>query len=327
MNERAFPNHSGGVVQVHHVTRYGAVPEALLEDERLNLDTRAVAAWLTVKPSGWQICVTSLRLRLAPLGKKMLGKDLWQRIANELESAGYLQRKKVKGHGGQWTWHVTFNPAPANFTIAGSAGYGGPSDGLAGSGRAVDGSAGGGQPGYKEVPGKEIPKKKNTTTTTTGRPKNRPGQERTSDRPELKDGINTLQFPEVTGKERTELERVVAACAIESQQDVLDEVEGIRQAGGIKRGVVALASKLVEKVAKGEFVLSAGYKVQVQRQARGEHASALKLAAGPAQGILTMSEESLAMLPPNMRKNARESMLRQQSCIQGPPHSQEEHPA
>ena len=82
MNNKSFPNHSGGVIQVWHRERYGIVPEALLEDSRLRLDSRAVAAWLSVKPDGWVISITNLRCRLALEDKEMLGKDRWQTIAN-----------------------------------------------------------------------------------------------------------------------------------------------------------------------------------------------------------------------------------------------------
>src|SRR5450830_334197 len=70
-----FKNHTGGVIQVTHTARWGSVPEALLEDKRLDLDSRAVAAWLAIKPAGWQINVDVLRRRLASDNKK-----IWEKI-------------------------------------------------------------------------------------------------------------------------------------------------------------------------------------------------------------------------------------------------------
>jgi hypothetical protein len=319
MGKSSFPHHSGGVVQVHYTTRYGAVPEALLEDVRLSLDSRAVAAWLAIKPTGWQISVTNLRLRLAPHGKNMLGKDLWQRIALELQAAGYLERRKVNGQGGQWGWHITFNPVPPILTVAGLAGYG----------LASAGSTGAGEDGHKEIPSLETPIEKSTTTTTTTtttaaviRKRRRtassteqPGKGKATDQP----GIHTLHFPKVNEKERAGLEKLIAICAIDSRQDVLDEVEGLPQDGRIKHGVIALTSKLVQTVAAGGFMLSAGHKVQIQREVRNGHALALSSTAMPVQALLPMSEDVLAMLPPNLRKNAREAMAREQSSA--PRHS------
>ncbi len=115
-----FPNHSGGVIQVTHAGRWGAVPEALLEDKRLSLDTRAVAAWLSIKANGWQICISALR-RANGEGGKPLGEHKWLRIARELEDAGYFSRQRKKGEKGQWLWCITFTPLP---TIPGFSGHG-----------------------------------------------------------------------------------------------------------------------------------------------------------------------------------------------------------
>ncbi len=156
----AFPHHAGGVVRVTHRTRWGSVPEALLEDEHLALDSRAVAAWLAVKPAGWQVSVQALQIRL------QVRKDRWQRIASELEAAGYLIREKRQGAGGKWVWNIEFNPEPltppATNAIAGFSG-----SGRANSGDPVHGTTGAGGNSHKGLPSKEIPKSVNTTTTTT----------------------------------------------------------------------------------------------------------------------------------------------------------------
>ena len=102
-------SHAGGVLErvFGENDRYGNVPRALLEDPRLGLDTRAVAAWLATQAAGFKI---SIFVMLKKLG---LGKDRWQRCARELEGAGYLNRSKSpSGPGGRWVWRVTFNPTP-----------------------------------------------------------------------------------------------------------------------------------------------------------------------------------------------------------------------
>lgn len=125
--------HCGGVVQVRHPAgRWGAVPEAMLEDERLSLDTRGVAAWLATRPPSWQIKVAALRRRLG------VGRERWFRIARELERSGYLRRDKYPGGpGGKWVWHIEFSPVS---TVVGSADHGvGAVVGSADHGAAVDG--------------------------------------------------------------------------------------------------------------------------------------------------------------------------------------------
>ena len=107
--------HSGGVLSVSMPpgSRYGIVPRALLEDPRLSLDARAVAAWLSTQDAGFQIVI-------AVLCRKMgLGKERWLRIARELEAGGYLSRHKhpigvdpITGRKNQWKWESAFTPVP-----------------------------------------------------------------------------------------------------------------------------------------------------------------------------------------------------------------------
>ena len=303
MSESTFPHHSGGVVHVQYVTRYGSVPEALLEDARLDLDSRAVAAWLAVKPHGWQISITNLRLRLPSRGRKMLGKDRWQRIAVELESAGYLVRRKVNGQAGQWIWHITFNPVPVGLTVAGSAGYG-----ATAHRSTIDGRAGDGQAGHKVIPTRVVPIKKTTTT------KRRPSAQ--SDKPQINglvgsEPVKKLHYPNVTSAEVASLEKLISLCHSDAQQAVLDEIEGLRKVGGIKRGVVPLAKALIAKVTNGEFVLSAGLDVVTEREKRGRHELAISLSSGPLQEWLPMSEDDIGRLPPNVARRVREQMKKE----------------
>ena len=297
-----FPHHSGGVVQVAHTARYGTVPEALLEDNRLGLDSRAVAAWLAIKASGWQINVAYLRWCLALPGKEELGQDLWQRIANELESAGYLSRTRLRGGSGLWVWHITFNPVPASATIAGSAGHGSTVHGAP-----ACGAPDAGQPGHK--PKQQLtPPTKNTTTNT-------PAVIRRSKSASVNDSVpglsnRDLLYPTVTYAEREELEQLISRCDLSSRQAVLDEIEGIRQGGGIKRGVVPLAKALINKAAIGEFTLSAGQNVQAQRDRRMAHELAIAVSAAPIENLLPPSQAIIAQLPPNLRNLLLAAQLR-----------------
>lgn len=108
-NQRIEISHQGGVIErdLGEHDRYGIVPRGLLEDERLGLDTRAVAAWMSTMAVGFQISVFSLKKRLG------VGQEKWLRIARELEAGGYLTRSKAPtGPGGRWVWRIVFNPTP-----------------------------------------------------------------------------------------------------------------------------------------------------------------------------------------------------------------------
>jgi hypothetical protein len=120
---------------------------------------------------------------------------------------------------------------------------------------------------------------------------------------------SVLYYPRVSGKELKEIENILEFCQPELQQSVLDEIEGIRLAGGIKRGAVPLARTLVKKTATGEFSLSAGIRVQAERERRQTHEEAICQATAAAPAGRTagepMTEEAISMLPPNMRARAR----------------------
>jgi uncharacterized membrane protein len=72
-----------------------SVPEDFLEDRRLRLDARLVAAWLEIRPDGWVMNVRDLRRALG-----IPGDTIWSRIARELEGVGYLTRHRVQGNRG-----------------------------------------------------------------------------------------------------------------------------------------------------------------------------------------------------------------------------------
>ncbi|MEM8519008.1 hypothetical protein [Janthinobacterium sp. CAN_S7] len=122
-----------------------------------------------------------------------------------------------------------------------------------------------------------------------------------------------LFYPLVTGKELTAIEKIIDLCRPDTRQDVLDEIEGIRLAGGIKRGAVPLATALVKRVAAGEFGLSAGVAVQAQRERRANNELAVQAATAPvSQGTMpAMTEEAISKLPKHMADRARQAMAKQ----------------
>ena len=130
------------VLRIKH-PKPGWVPisRALINDARLQFDTRAIASWLIAKPDGWEIRLVALPYLLqqrAGPGERM-GRDRVRRMLRELENAGYLTRARSKKPDGRWVWHVELSDVPVSLhrspTIDGSA-----VDGSATDGSAVDGS-------------------------------------------------------------------------------------------------------------------------------------------------------------------------------------------
>ena len=255
-----------------------------------------------MKQDGWQILVGVLRARLGRDGQPLLGKDRWQRIANELEDAGYLTRNKVHGSDGRWTWHVTFTPSPAIATRAGFSGSGSASHAQAGSGLAVHG-----KPGHKEVPSSVTTGIK--TTTTDGDRASFSTRKRKKAPAACTAGsveIEELHYPQGSARELAVLRRLMESCPAESRQDVLDEVEANRRAGHIKRGMVPLTEALVNKVKDGQFALSAGHGIQESRDRSAAHHRAYSASVNFIGALMPMSEADIAKLPPNIAERVRE---------------------
>ena len=106
--------HAGAILRIRQQIRYAQVPHALLRDERLPLDAKGLAGYLLALPHDWQIVVTVLKRELR------LGDDRWQRLAGQLEAAGYLARCAIpaargvddtdKGYAARWQWVSVFDP-------------------------------------------------------------------------------------------------------------------------------------------------------------------------------------------------------------------------
>lgn len=279
--QSAFPHHAGGVVRVTHRSRWGSVPEALLEDQRLALDSRAVAAWLAVKPVGWQVSVQALRIRL------QVRKDRWQRIAGELEAAGYLIRERRQGAGGKWIWNIEFNPepldAPASTAIAGFSG-----SGCADSGEPVRGSAGAGGSGHKGLPSQDKPKSVNTTTTTTMSNDVVRGCERRLRKPENIEpcGDCDLIFPpQLSPSERTAIVGLLGPLASTEAcraQELLDELADAIETSAIRTTPLRWFRGVLERLRGGNFAPLGAVRIKARREASEQQRIAeLRTTDGP----------------------------------------------
>ncbi|QAU35143.1 hypothetical protein [Janthinobacterium sp. 17J80-10] len=277
----SFPKHSGGVVQVTHSYRYGAVPEHLLEDPLLSLDSRAVGAWLAVKPDGWVISIAVLRRRLAPNGKSELGKEKWQRIARELVDAGYMIRKVFNGENGQLTWFISFNPVPERVTIGG----------FSGSGAAVSGRAVAGKAGHIGIPTEEVSLKKTTTTGKSGR-------ERTGLEEEIDSDFAQLVFEPSIVHLKECLLKILKKGNVTSPlvaQDLLDELAGTLNAAACgKRTAIASPLGWFRQVIKRQEADTFDQLYSKNIQRRRKEAKSLKMVDVASPGVSPTGKEHLA---------------------------------
>lgn len=270
MASEKFPNHDGGVLRVQHIARWGSVPEALLEDPRLALDTRAVASWLAIKPNGWHILVGVLQHRLGafvhdassktPVYRK-LSKDRWQRIAKELEATGYLKRHLHNGASGRWIWNVVFNPCPSENEV--------PVAGFSGDGSSIPGSSGAGETGAGQSSNKGKPNKSKqaTATTTTTVEKDRLVLEPIARDRKIDFFIEKAAQPHADLLLRllsnTELPDAVA-------QQIIDEFTGVMEAAAANRhkgikSTRAWITKMIRNYQQGSFVFEFGQAVEARR--------------------------------------------------------------
>ena len=83
-----------------------SVPRRLFDDHRLSLDTRGVAGFLATRTDSFTLSASGLRVLLK------LGKERYERIASELENAGYLERIQGRDNRGRVRWEMIFRPEP-----------------------------------------------------------------------------------------------------------------------------------------------------------------------------------------------------------------------
>ena len=82
---------------------WGAVPECILEDRRISLSARCIAAWIITRPRGWVVRRWHL---LEVLG---IGLDAWWAARRQLIDAGYLvtsQSRPTRGRFNACTYRL-----------------------------------------------------------------------------------------------------------------------------------------------------------------------------------------------------------------------------
>ncbi|RLJ64590.1 hypothetical protein [Sulfurisoma sediminicola] len=83
--------------------RFSVVPDRILEDRRLSLAARAVAAWLHGRADGFEVRVEAMRTRFLGLSEKS-----WRAIRKEFELVGWWRSRREKVADGKFTWSHTF---------------------------------------------------------------------------------------------------------------------------------------------------------------------------------------------------------------------------
>jgi len=221
------------------------ISRELINDSRLQFDTRAVANWLMARPRGWQIRIGVLPYLLqqrAGPGERM-GRDRVRRILRELERAGYLKRTRFKLPNGRWFWRVDFHGEP-NLTQ-------GREDLATMDGSAVDGSAVDGSP--VDGQGVDLLNTLNnsrvdysipTTTTAAGDE----DSEAVVVAPTM-----AIQYPKILQGDFLDAARkLIERCIPEQRQPILDEI-GAMHAKGRVRSPLRLLKSLVDKAGSGHF--------------------------------------------------------------------------
>ncbi|PTB92734.1 hypothetical protein C9974_11565 [Marinobacter sp. B9-2] len=130
---------------------FASIPNALFEEKVLYLDTIGVLVYLLSLPEDWEVRADHIRRKFG------IGKDKQQRIFKQLEDAGYLVRKKVRGEHGRWTTGITIYQTPQK---PADTKDGDPDAGFSGHGQSDTGANG---PLCKTISKKKYSKNKNLT--------------------------------------------------------------------------------------------------------------------------------------------------------------------
>jgi hypothetical protein len=75
-----------------------ALPNVILNDERLTIETRGMLAYILSKPKTWQIRPVPLARALSKKGSSRLGRTKLARMFKEAQEAGYMARSAAQSH-------------------------------------------------------------------------------------------------------------------------------------------------------------------------------------------------------------------------------------
>ena len=92
------------IIRPHCTTRYVVLPNSLLADRRLSIETRGMLALLLSKARSWQLRPRPLMKELSREGETGFGRTRLQRMLDEAMAAGYVARPEKQGHEKDGRW-------------------------------------------------------------------------------------------------------------------------------------------------------------------------------------------------------------------------------
>lgn len=224
-------------------SNFTVLDNTLITDKRLSWKALGLLTFLLSLPPDF-------KLRLNHLSKqRTTGRDATRSGLKELEDAGYLQIAVERHPDGKFactTWTVSDRPHSDIKGIPPQPGTENP--------KTASQHAG------KPKAAKPIPRNPTLTSTITN--KELVLQRTTTTEALLKYQFELI-FPKVSDRELESIKKIFLNVPRKYHQDVLDEIEGKRQAGKLKNGAVALARYFAENLDR--FLLIDGHIVQLQR--------------------------------------------------------------
>lgn len=237
--------------------RWESVPRDLINDCRLDLDSRSLVIWLSARPEGWEIRAAALP-QLLKNRRKAVGRDRVRRMLRELEEAGYLTRSVHRTVDGRWSWQAVVSLVPHCATV----------DGFAVDGSAADGSA---------VDGKHV----DIRNTVRNNRLKEVILNTTTERGVSENAVEVEPKPVFPAclreSQREAAKEFLTACPRADRQPVLDAL-AVMAAKGKVRNPIGLLRKLIDCVRVGTFVapgesrpgVRAGFRSQLSREGRTE---------------------------------------------------------
>ena len=220
------------------------IPRALIEDSRLQFDTRGFANWLIAKPDGWHIRVGALPylLRQQAGPGERVGRDRVRRFLRELKIAGYLSVSRSRNSAGRWVWRIEFSETQ-NFLTERSSTIGGSTvDGSATDGAAVDGQ---GVDLLKTLNNSRLNNLIPTTTVLGGADK---------EAEVVVGSMIEIRYPGfLQGPLLESARKLLETCPIPERQAVLDEFGAMHSRGRV-RCPMGLLKSLIDRAKVGQFV-------------------------------------------------------------------------
>lgn len=238
-------------IKVRKRRTWSAIPDDILQDKTLSLDTRAVLGWMIGRPDGWII-------RIGPmLGALGLTKHIWSRIRGELQRAGYLFQARHSDEHGRIAWQIEVTDDPSDPPWSKNSTMDTIGEKFS-DGSAADGQARNGQPGdittsiqHDQLP--LLPASSSPPTETQG------------DVVVTADSIKLHFPPALEGRLRQSAELAISRCPAGLCQAVLDEVDGICRRGRLQGNPIGLLSTLCQRAAAGTFTPSLGLDIASRR--------------------------------------------------------------